>query len=127
MSRRIVIIDDDNFMLTMMTHYLTDVGYEVFSAGNGTEGLKTCAKIRPALVVTDIIMPESDGLEVIRSLRAQGSSCAILAVSGSGTHDRIDWLRMARSLGAHAALRKPLVRDDLVDTVHGLLDQRPRC
>jgi YesN/AraC family two-component response regulator len=74
------------------------------------------------LVITDVLMPEKDGLEVIMEIRAKLPQVKIIAISGGGRISHTDYLVAARRLGAHRTLSKPFIRQELLDTLHELLE-----
>lgn len=115
----ILIIDDDTQMRRLITRILKSAGHDVHEATNGATGLKRFREVKPALVVTDIFMPEKEGIETIRLLRQQAPYVPILAISGSGLKD---YLNFAIELGATAALPKPFSADQLLQTVAGLVE-----
>jgi CheY-like chemotaxis protein len=115
----ILVIDDELPMRRLLFRVLTAAGYTVHLAADGKAGIALCHEVHPALVVTDIVMPEMEGIETIRELRRNGLSVPILAISGGGPPL---YLRAAAGLGATAALPKPFAADDLLTTVTKLLD-----
>jgi CheY-like chemotaxis protein len=115
----ILIIDDDAQMRRLMTRILKSAGHYVHEATNGATGLKRFREVKPALVVTDIFMPEKEGIETIRLLRQQAPHLPILAISGSGLKD---YLHFAMQLGATAALPKPFSAEQLLQTVAKLVE-----
>lgn len=98
-------------------------GYEWFAAENGREGMQLVAAYDPALVITDIFMPEMDGIEIIRILRCERPTLPILAISGGfgGQWHSLNYLGMARELGATMTLRKPFRVSVLLEAVAFLL------
>ena len=113
---RILLIDDDPQILSSMKNVLQDDGFEVVTAANGREGLQQY-RLQPAeLVITDILMPEMDGLEVIERLTRQYPHVKIMVMSG-GNGDR-DFLQAAELLGASRALAKPFGPEALLSAVH---------
>lgn len=114
----ILIIDDDAQMRRLITRILKSAGHQVREATNGSTGLKRFGEAQPELVVTDIFMPEKEGIETIRLLRQQAPYLPILAISGSGLKD---YLHFAMQLGATAALPKPFSAHDLLETVTRLV------
>jgi DNA-binding response OmpR family regulator len=96
-------------------------GYAVDVAADGEEGLRLQSD-RPAdVVITDIFMPNRDGLETVGQLRAQHPRVKVLVISGGGDVVRgTTYLSTAREIGAHAVLRKPFDLPALLDTVRGL-------
>jgi CheY-like chemotaxis protein len=114
----ILIIDDDPQMQRMLGRILTASGHTVRFAGDGEKGLKLFHEAPPGLVVTDIVMPNTEGIETIRLLRGVAPAVPILAISGSGRHG---YLRFAQELGATAVLDKPFSSDAFMLVVSSLL------
>ena len=104
---RILIIDDDDQFLGILRITLEKAGYDVYTAGNGTEGFKILAEYSVDLVVTDILMPEKEGIETIVKLRREFPGLKIIAVSGGGNIGPESYLDAAKLLGAHVPLTKP--------------------
>ena len=121
----ILVIDDDGFYLDVLRNVLTDEGHEVVLAQGGIEGITLYQDRRrgrrPDLVITDMRMPGVDGTDVIRSLRRYDSNARIIAVSGATTFYDIDFLRLARDVGADAILRKLDPMERIVVEVNSLL------
>jgi len=117
----ILIIDDEGLMREMLRAILTREGWSVQTAVNGLDGLKKVTAAPPRLVVTDIIMPEGEGIETIRALRKSWPAVRILAMSGGGRHGAFGFLEIARKLGAHATIDKPFARADVVALVRSLM------
>ena len=106
--KRILLIDDDLQFNKMVCMILEDAGYEVRSANNGVEGLKMFIEERPDLVITDVYMPEKEGLETIMELRQADPGIRILVMSGGNPHmNMAEMFKMAEMFGADAALPKP--------------------
>lgn len=114
----LLVIDDERRMRQMIARILRDAGHTVHEAGGGRDGIDLFRQMRPALVITDIVMPDMEGIEMIRELRREAPTIPILAVSGSG---QSVYLRAATGLGATEALAKPFRRDDLLEVVARLL------
>jgi DNA-binding response OmpR family regulator len=122
--KKIVVIDDDIKGNQMVCRILENAGYEVSAAFNGAEGLKLFKKERPDLVITDLYMPEKDGLETIMELRQTDNEIAILAISGGSAKINLaDILVTAEMLGADAIMAKPLHLETFLQRVKGLLDK----
>jgi DNA-binding NtrC family response regulator len=119
---KILIIEDDPGVRRVLIHTLQLAGHDVNAVDNGRDGLRAVAERAPAVVVTDIVMPDSDGLEVIRTLRNDHPDVAIIAISGGGMICRTTYLELAHLLGAHVTLQKPVLPSDLVFAVHELLE-----
>lgn len=114
---KILVIDDDQAMRGSIRRILEREGHQVSEAENGREALKLFRVEAPAVVVTDLIMPEMEGIETILELRALSEGVKILAVSGSEPRLLDD----AEALGADASLRKPFTVDQLRQAVAALL------
>ncbi|HWD59886.1 MAG TPA: response regulator [Stellaceae bacterium] len=114
----ILIIDDDRQMRRLLTRILEGAGHTVREGENGREGLKRFEEQRPALIITDIVMPDMEGIETIVSLRRDNPDLPIIAISGGS--DPV-YLRAAASLGATAALQKPFAPQALTELVDGML------
>ncbi len=111
----ILVIDDDSQIRLLLREVLEAEGHVVRQASNGQQGLHIAHLCAPELVITDVLMPERDGLEVTRTLHRQSPGTRIIAFSG-GVAD-MDFLDVAKTLGAHRTLRKPLAMVDLLDVV----------
>jgi CheY-like chemotaxis protein len=120
---RILLIDDDDFVRTMVRQVLSFVGHDVVEANNGREGLEKFTKAGAELVITDIIMPEMEGTELIMKLRKLDPNLKIIAMSGGGRLAATDYLPVARHLGATTVLNKPFSTDLLLAAVKELLPE----
>jgi len=114
----ILIIDDDRQMRRLLIRVLEGAGHVVYEAENGGDGLALFRRVQPLLVITDLVMPDTEGIETIRELRREAPTIPILAVSGGGPPV---YLRAATALGATAALAKPFVAAELLGLVTDLL------
>jgi DNA-binding response OmpR family regulator len=118
---RILIIDDDRAVQLSIQLALEREGHQVVCASDGEEGLRVFANKPPDLVVTDLIMPNKEGIETIMQIRARDPKTPILAISGGGRLGNADFLKMAAKVGANAILPKPFERQDLTAAVRHLL------
>lgn len=115
----ILIIDDEESTRTVVQVALERAGYRVLTAENGKHGLRLLEHQAMDLILVDILMPEIDGLELIRFLRKARPACKIIAISGgSGEWDYLD---TAMYLGAHNTLNKPFSLQALLDAVSSQL------
>jgi DNA-binding response OmpR family regulator len=105
----ILLIDDDENILTVMQIGLQQAGYQVETAQNGEEGMRLLKRKSEEidLIVTDIIMPDSEGIGTILELRRNYSGIPVIAVSGGSGNSTMNFLEMAKKLGAAATLQKP--------------------
>jgi DNA-binding response OmpR family regulator len=119
----IMIVEDDNDLREMLKLSLLQRKYTVFEAGNGKEAI---ARFKPSLVdlvVTDIIMPDEDGLKVIMKLREIKPTIRIIAISGGGKAGPGNYLNLARALGADEIFPKPFSIQTLLTKIDSLLEQ----
>jgi DNA-binding response OmpR family regulator len=118
---RVLILEDDGALGIIMRSALEDGGHEVLVAADGRIGLRVFGASKFDLVITDMLMPDMDGIEIVRTLRAYRSAVKIIAISGGGALDHGDLLGTALRLGADATLSKPFTPRALLDTVSGVL------
>lgn len=117
----ILIIDDDNQFRTMLRKMVERNGYEVIEASDGKEGIKLYRKNPTDLIITDLIMPDKDGIETIQELRKDFPDVKIIAISGGGRLGPHDYLHLAKMLGAQRTLTKPIELDELLKAIEELL------
>jgi DNA-binding response OmpR family regulator len=118
---RILLIDDNDVFRKMVRLTLTANGYDVQEAENGKVAL-ACYRQQPCdVVITDILMPEADGLEIIQKLRLDDPNVAIIAISGAGGERGDNFLKMAAVFGANRILRKPFPMDELLAVIADVL------
>ncbi len=123
---RILIIEDTEDIRKLMIRALRRVGHEVVAVSDGAQGLRAFREAPPEIVITDIFMPEQDGLETLRELRREGHSFRTIAVSGGGIAGQMDVLKTARQMGADRVLAKPFRISELTSLVDELLkDESP--
>jgi len=119
--QRILLIDDDHHILLMIKKMLERAGYEVDLASNGNEGLELFQKEPADLVITDIIMPEKEGLETIREMKRLQPDLKIIAMSGGGKISADNYLETAKIFGASMVLEKPFSQKTMVSAVNKLM------
>lgn len=118
-----LLIDDDRFFAKLTAAMLAPA--EVVIAKNGAEGLDLMKTRQFDLLITDLLMPEKDGIETIVEIRRVDATLPILAISGGGRYGaRSDLLRMAQRLGANASLQKPFSKEELLSAVEQCLVAR---
>ncbi len=118
---RILLIDDDHALRTVLRLTLTHFGHTVIEARNGREGLALFAHSAVDLVITDIVMPEAEGLEVLMTLRGRTPAVKIIAISGGGRVSAEDYLRIASKMGAARVLAKPFPNEALIRAINEVL------
>lgn len=119
--KKILIIDDDHHILLMIKKMLERAGFEVDLASNGNEGLELFKRIPADLVITDIIMPEKEGLETIREMKRLSSDLKIIAMSGGGKISADNYLETAKIFGASKVLQKPFSQKTMILAVTDLV------
>jgi DNA-binding NtrC family response regulator len=118
---RILVIEDDDSFRNVLVQMLSKAGYEVRQAGEGNQALEVCKLFEPELVLTDIIMPDKEGLETIQELLDLCPHLKIIAMSGGGKFGPNSYLPLAQKLGAKATLQKPFMREELLNTISEVL------
>ena len=116
----ILLIEDEVNFRSVMAFALIQHGYEVSQAGNGRTGLEMLKTSPIDLVITDVVMPEQDGVEVLMKLRDAPNSPPIIAISGHPASAE-SFLKVATLLGAKRALAKPFSMDDLLAAIREVL------
>ncbi len=120
---RILVIDDEPLLRKALCEILEYVGFRVLDAPNGKEGLDLHDREPVDLVITDIFMPEKEGIETIKEFRENYPDLKIVAMSGGGGMiESTDYLKLAVSLGADKVFRKPFKGDEIVEAVQSLLN-----
>jgi two-component system chemotaxis response regulator CheY len=118
---RILVIDDDEDFRSMLRTALEQDGYIVEEARNGHEGSRHYRAVPADLVMTDILMPEREGLETIRALRQEFPAVKFMAISGAGPTGRLYFLPLATMFGALRTLQKPFTLQQLHEVVREVL------
>ncbi len=120
--KRILVIDDDIQVRQMLKQMLERGGYAVVDASNGEEGIRLYRDEPTDLVITDIIMPEKEGIETIMELKREFPDVKIIAVSGGGRVDPGHYLEIAHRCGGDRTFTKPFDRAELLEAIQQLLD-----
>lgn len=119
--KRVLIVDDDEMMRDFIKEVLREYNCKIFEAENGKEGLQQFRKNHPDIVITDIIMPEMEGISFIRELRADNKNIPIIAMTGN-IHGRMEeYLDISSKLGADNILRKPLNPAELLEAIDNII------
>lgn len=118
---RILVVEDDKAVRDLLREILERAGHDVMDASNGQEAI-TMYKASPAdLIITNILMPEKEGLETIQELRRDHPEIKIIAISGGGQIGPSDYLDVAKRFGASRTFSKPFNRKELLEAVDELL------
>ena len=117
----VLLIDDEDLVREMLTSALELGGYRVVTAADGVEGLEMYEKHKPRVVVTDILMPEKEGIETIMEMRQDGDNTVIVAISGGDRSGSELFLEVAGRLGADRTLAKPFRPKELLGVIAELL------
>lgn len=119
--KKILVIDDETPVRKMLTKLLEKNKYEVITAVDGKKGISLFNEHNPDLIITDLIMPEKEGLETIRELNKINPDVNIVAISGGGITDPKMYLDMALKFGAVRAFEKPIDNNLLLSTLKEIL------
>lgn len=120
-DKHILVVDDDEMMRAFVKELLQIHEYKITEASNGKLGLKEFRENTPDLVITDIIMPEMEGISFIRELRNYNKDIPIIAMTGN-VHGRMEeFLDISSQLGADEVLRKPVKSELLLETINRLI------
>src|SRR5687767_7122508 len=104
---KILVIDDEPAVRYAVTRVLESNGFEVTTAADGMRGMMQFRLSHPDLVITDLIMPEQEGMQTIKQIRQADTEVKILAISGGGRLVNVDFLQVAQRFGADEILAKP--------------------
>ena len=118
---RILLVDDDAPLRRLLAKSLTRAGYQVVEASDGNEALQLFQAHASDLVITDLIMPGIEGLELIMRLRKFCPQVRVIAISGGGRNAPEDYLSIAKTIGACHVLAKPFLNEALLGAVAAAL------
>lgn len=119
--KRILIIDDEQQIRSMLRLMLERDGYEVVEAPDGIEGIKAYRQKPADLIITDLIMPNKDGIGMIIELQKEFPDVKIIAMSGGGLNKPEGYLKGAKKLGAACTLTKPIDREEMLRAVKNVI------
>jgi CheY-like chemotaxis protein len=117
----ILVIDDEPSILSLFGQFFRDKGYSVAVAADGNEGMRLIKQQKPDLIITDIMMPEKDGLEVIQEVRRLSPELPVIAISGGMKGGLTSFLPHAKIFGAERVIEKPVPLTVLLAAVQELL------
>ena len=118
---RILVVDDDKRIRSMLEMMLVRAGHQVDTASDGQQALEHLAGTPVDLIILDIVMPEKDGLETIMEIRKKAPEMKVIAISGGGVIEPNTYLEVAAGLGAQQVFTKPLDRGELLAAVNILV------
>jgi CheY-like chemotaxis protein len=121
---RVLIVDDDPLVRYAVGRMLAEAGYETVEAENGRRAIDRMIDYDVGAVVSDIIMPDMEGIETIRRIRAMAPHVPIVAMSAGGRSKNVDHLRVARGLGADRTLAKPFAETELLAALEQAIADR---
>ena len=117
-----VVVDDVPEIQNLLQQWLRELGCVATCVSSGNDAIRILRTMHVDLVITDVIMPEGDGLDVITEMKRIQPTARILAISGGGAYiESSECLKWARGLGADAGLRKPFKREQFLDAAAPLL------
>lgn len=116
---RILVVDDDASVREVIRAMLESVGFSVQVAVNGRDAVTMLGSAAYDLIMTDLVMPEQEGIATIKQIRQTYPNLKVIAMSGAFGGD---YLRIASFLGAHGTIAKPLKLETLLSTIHNVLD-----
>ena len=111
---RVLVVDDDPALLSVLARAFARASYQVETAANGRKALELIGGFRPDLVVTDIVMPEMEGIGAIMAIKQLADPPKVIAMSGDGLSGRRNYLKWAKHLGADEVIAKPFRLDDML-------------
>jgi two-component system, chemotaxis family, chemotaxis protein CheY len=115
--KKILVIEDNAMVRNTVMRILQSAGYQVVIANDGLQGIHAFRKEQPDLVISDIIMPEQEGIATIRQILGEKPGTKIIAISGGGRIGNTDFLQIARKMGAIDALAKPFDPEELLSRI----------
>jgi len=119
----ILVIDDESFIRSLFGQFLEKSGHSVALAADGREGLQLIKQQKPDLIITDIMMPEMDGLELLMEIRKQHLEIPVIAISGGMKSQPANFLPQAQKFGAQRVFIKPINLAELFNAVNELLSK----
>ena len=118
--KKIVIIEDDQIIRESLKEILEMNSFQVLAIDSGIDLMKKITKFRPDVLITDIIMPDKDGIEIIIEAKKTLTDIKLIAISGGGRIDSESYLNTAKYLGADATLKKPFTHEQLISVIKSL-------
>jgi len=120
---RVLVVDDESQMREVLCQALKRRGHSVDQAADGHQALQRLAEYQPDLVITDLVMPEMEGIETIQALRRKCPAIPIIAISGGGRLEPENYLSMAELIGADRTFAKPFRLEEILTAVRELTEK----
>jgi DNA-binding NtrC family response regulator len=125
-THTILIVDDEEMIRAVLSQLLTKDGYNILQAEDGVAAIKACAGQNVNLIITDLVMPGKNGIDLIMELKRSQGNIPIIAISGGGgIKGAFDYLSVAKLIGAQEIFPKPIDLEKLKNTVATLLGIPP--
>ena len=124
LEKKIVFVDDEIFMRELWKRILTEEGYEVFAVSTAEECLEIAEKEKPDLIISDILMPQMDGLGLCEEIRKQDSLCDIPIILITGVFKDLAFRSRVDSSSADAFILKPLDEQQLLSKIQELIQKK---
>ncbi len=121
---KVLLIEDDKNMQDLVSHYIRSAGHSVVTASDGEVGLSTFQADTFDIVITDILLPKRDGIQLIEQMLAERPKLKIIAVSAGGMVEPEAYLDTARNLRANATITNPFDKETLIGTLNAVLRER---
>ncbi len=113
---KVFLIEDDEILRNILSRVLRKQGHAVFEFDGGEGIVKNVIDLNPDVIITDILLPKKDGIQVISSVRKVFPELPIIAISGGGKVGNIEYLELALKLGANEAIAKPIMNSKFIKT-----------
>lgn len=125
---KILVVDDEASVRKMVTNTIASVGYEVIEASSGAEAYDACKETSIDLIITDVVMPDKNGIDLIMEVKKEYPDLPVIAISGGGgITGRFDYLEIAKLVGAKNILKKPFTTTELRSAVDNILNNEERA
>ncbi len=121
--KKVLIVDDDRVTLTMLQQILSNSGYEVITAMDGEEGYQRAQEANPDLLISDMLIPKIDGLELCKNIKESPNLSQIKVILMTGVYKGVTFKFEARDVGADDFVEKPFDRDNLLSRVAHLIGE----
>lgn len=124
--KKVLIVDDDRVTLTMFEQILSNSGYEVTSAKDGEEGYERALEVNPDLLISDMLIPKVDGLELCKRIKQNPAFSHTKVILMTGVYKGMTFRFDAKEVGADDFVEKPFERDDLIKRIESLIGSGER-